>query len=148
MIPVKVNYNHFTLYKASSLNHEIIWSKRVYLAFFFFDAANFYNEVTVPACPNSEKWCHLLLLKGVDENWSLFFLHTNHVQWVQTQLLQLILKSWHNPINKMDLQRDRNCSYWKAKKQTTTVSVKMVGTLWGLPCPLNVGVQDLVTKPR
>ena len=27
-----------------------------------------------------------------------------------------------------------------------TVSVKMVGTL-GSPCPLNVGVQDLVTEP-
>ena len=27
--PVKVNYNYFTLYKASSLNLKIIWSKRV-----------------------------------------------------------------------------------------------------------------------
>ena len=30
---------------------------------------------------------------------------------IQNQLLQLILKSWQKPINKMDLQRDRNCSY-------------------------------------
>ena len=29
VIPVKVNYNYFTLYKASSLNLKIIWSKRV-----------------------------------------------------------------------------------------------------------------------
>ena len=34
MIPVKVNYNYFTLYKASSLNLKIIWSKRV--SFFVF----------------------------------------------------------------------------------------------------------------
>ena len=35
----------------------------------------------------------------------------------ENKLLQLILKSWQ--INKMDLQRDRdkNCSYWKAKKK-------------------------------
>ena len=34
VIPVKVNYNYFTLYKASSLNLKIIWSKRV--SFFVF----------------------------------------------------------------------------------------------------------------
>ena len=34
VIPVKVNYNCFTLYKASSLNLKIIWSKRV--SFFVF----------------------------------------------------------------------------------------------------------------
>ena len=34
VIPVKANYNYFTLYKASSLNLEISWSKRV--SFYFF----------------------------------------------------------------------------------------------------------------
>ena len=65
----------------------------------------------------SEKWCHLLLLKWVDENWSLFFYVEIMSSDIQNQLLQLFLKSWHKPINKMDLQRDRNCSYWKGKKQ-------------------------------
>ena len=36
---------------------------------------------------------------------------------IQNQLLQLILKSWHKPINKMNLQRDKNYSYWKGKKK-------------------------------
>ena len=41
----------------------------------FFGAANLYDEVTVRGCPYSEKWCYLLLLKWVDENWSLFFIY-------------------------------------------------------------------------
>ena len=51
-----------------------------------------------------------------------FFFNTNHVQWVQNQLLQLIGKSWHKPINKMDLQRDKNWSYWKEKKATSLMT--------------------------
>ena len=34
VIPIKVNYNYFTLYKASSLNRKIFWSKKV--SFFVF----------------------------------------------------------------------------------------------------------------
>ena len=74
MIPVKVNYNHFTVYKAWSLNLKIIWKKRSAFSSFF-GAANLYDEVTVRGCPYSEKCCHLRLLKWVDENWSLFFIY-------------------------------------------------------------------------
>ena len=73
MIPVKVNYNHFTVYRVSSLNLKIIWKKGSAFSSFF-GAANLYDEVTVRGCPYSEKWCHLRLLKWVNENWSLFFI--------------------------------------------------------------------------
>ena len=36
---------------------------------------------------------------------------------IQNQLLQLILKSWHKPINKMELQKDRIAL--TEKKKTT-----------------------------
>ena len=45
---------------------------------------------------------------------ALFYIQ-NMSSDIQNQLLQLILKSWHKPINKIDLQRDTNCSYWKEK---------------------------------
>ena len=117
VIPIKVNYDNLTLYEASSLNLKIIWSKGV--SFFVFlrshkfirrsHGSSLFVKVTSDAM-----YFYLLLLNWVDENWSLF-LYTNMSSVIQNQLLQLILKSWHKPINKMDLQRDRNCSYWKEK---------------------------------
>ena len=44
----------------------------------------------------------------------------------QNQILQLILKSWQKPINKMDLQRDRNCS--TEKKKTTSLITNSLQT--------------------
>ena len=43
---------------------------------------------------------------------------SNHVQWQQNQLLQVILKSLHKPINKMDLQRKIRIAL--TQKKTTT----------------------------
>ena len=36
---------------------------------------------------------------------------------IQNQLLQLILKSWHKPINNMDLQREIGIALTEKKKQ-------------------------------
>ena len=114
VIPVKVNYNYFTLHKASSLNLKIIWSKRV--SFFVFLRSHTFirrsHGSRLSVIVRSDAICFYWNERmKIDRS----FLYTNHVQWVQNQLLQLILKSWHKPINKMDLQRDRNCSYWKEK---------------------------------
>ena len=47
----KSNYcNYFILYKASNLNLEIIWSKRLALPSFF-SAAYLFDKVTVHGCP-------------------------------------------------------------------------------------------------
>ena len=55
---------------------------------------------------------------------------------IQNQLLQLILKSWHKPINKMDLQRDRNCSYWK-EKSTSLITNSLQTTKLKTVMPLS-----------
>ena len=44
----------------------------------------------------------------------------------QNQLLQLILKSRHKAINKMDLKRDRNYSYWKLNNSQQTTELKLI----------------------
>ena len=120
VIPVKVNYNYFILYKASSLNLKIIWSKRV--SFFVF-----------PRCRTLIRRSHgsrlfIIVRSGAIcfywNEWMKIdcsFWYTNHVQWHTNHVKEkvkstidsfLILTSWHKPINKMDLQRDRNWSYW------------------------------------
>ena len=71
MISIKVNYNYFTLYKNSSLNLKIIWSKRELSVFVFFRCRIQRFEVV----GYSEKWFHFLLLKCMDENWSLFLIY-------------------------------------------------------------------------
>ena len=102
---VKVNYNYFTLYKASSLNLKIIWSKRVSF-FVFFRSHKFIRR------SHGSRLSVIVRSDAICFYWNEWmkidrrFLYTNHVQ------CQQILKSWHKPINKMDLQRDRNCSCW------------------------------------
>ena len=51
----------------------------------------------------SEKWFHLLFIE-ISE-WKLIALFYVQIMSsdMQNQLLQLILKSWYKPINKMDL---------------------------------------------
>ena len=71
VISIKVNYNYFTLYKNSSLNLKIIWSKRELSVFVFFRCRIQRFEVV----GYSEKWFHLLLLKCMDENWSVFLIY-------------------------------------------------------------------------
>ena len=111
---IKVNYNYFIPCKASSLNLKIIWSKR--LAFLsFFGAANLYDEVKIWDC--ALQW-EVMPFSFIEmSGWKLIALCYIQIMSsdIQNQLLQLILKSWHKPINKMNLQRDRNCSYWKEK---------------------------------
>ena len=53
--------------------------------------------------------------------------YTIHVQWqtnhVKEEVKSTIIAgsdSRHKPINKMDLQRDRNCSYWKENNNLIT----------------------------
>ena len=46
------------------------------------------------------------------------FKHTNHVKEKENQLLLLILKLWHKPINKMDLKRETRITL--TEKKTTT----------------------------
>ena len=74
MIPLKVNYNYFTLYKASSLNLHIWW-KRVR----FFCLSSVLHIYTTKSrfevVRYGEKWFHLLLLKRMNENWSLFLIY-------------------------------------------------------------------------
>ena len=112
-----INYNYFTVYKSSSLNLKIVWSKRV--SFFAFlrcrkfirrshgSSLFVYWEVMPFAFIKMSGWKLI----------ALFYIQIMSSD-IQNQLLQLILKSWHNckPINKMDLQRDRNCSYWKESR--------------------------------
>ena len=101
MILGKVNYNYFRLYKASSLNLKMIWSRRV--SFFVFLRCRIFMG---QSHGYSEKWFHLLLLIWMDENWSLFLIYKSCPEKV-THLLQLILnKSRHKPLNTMDLQRE------------------------------------------
>ena len=61
VIPLKINY---TPYSASSLNLKIIWFS---LVLQIFTTKSWFEVVRY-----SEKWCNLLLLKWVNENWSLF----------------------------------------------------------------------------
>ena len=49
VILVKVNYNYFTLYKASSLNLKKLILRLAFLS--FFGAAYLCDEVTVRGCP-------------------------------------------------------------------------------------------------
>ena len=79
--------------KASSLNLKIIWSKRVSF-FVFLRCAYLYFEVTVRGCCCSEKKFHLLSLKWMVENWSLF----------------LIYKS--RPVTCKSSQRERKINYY------------------------------------
>ena len=101
MILGKVNYNYFSLYKASSLNLKMIWSRRV--SFFVFLRCRIFIG---QSHGYSEKWFHLLLLIWMDENWSLFLIYKSCPEKV-IHLLELILnKSRHKPLNTMDLQRE------------------------------------------
>ena len=72
VIPEKVNHNYFTLYKASSLNLKIIWSKKCLAFSSFCGAAYCTTKSRFEVVRYSEKWFHLILLKRMDENWSLF----------------------------------------------------------------------------
>ena len=78
--PVKVNYNYFTLYKASSLNLKIIWSKRV--SFFVFLRCRIFirrsHGSRLSAIVRSDSIC--FYWNGwmkIDRS----FWYTNHVQW-------------------------------------------------------------------
>ena len=80
VIPVKVNYNYFTLYKASSLNLKIIWSKRVSF-FVFLRCCKFIRRshgsmlsVVVGSDAICFYWNEWM---KIDRS----FLYTNHVQW-------------------------------------------------------------------
>ena len=80
VIPVKVNYNYFTLYKASSLNLKIIWSKRVRF-FDFLRCCIFIRRIhgsRLSAIVRSDAIC--FYWNGwmkIDRS----FWCTNHVQW-------------------------------------------------------------------
>ena len=56
----------------------------------------------------SAKCCHLLLLKWVDDKLIALF----DVKVMSSDIKMMSKrKEWHKPINKMNLPRDRNCSY-------------------------------------
>ena len=61
MIPVKVNYNYFTLYKASIRLSSV---PHIYTTKSWFEVVRY-----------DEKWFHFLLLKWMDENWSFFLIY-------------------------------------------------------------------------
>ena len=53
-------------------------------------------------------------------------IHCNHVKEKvkSTITADSWHKSWHKLIDKMDLQRDKNCSYWKEKKKQLNNSLQ------------------------
>ena len=80
VIPIKVNYNYFTLYKASSLNRKIFWSKKV--SFFVFVRCRIFIRQShgsrLSAIVKSDCICFYW------HRWmkvSRSFWYTNHVPW-------------------------------------------------------------------
>ena len=73
MIPVKVNHNYFTLYKASSLNLKTIWWKRV--TFFVFLRCRIFKPRS-----HGSRFPFAFIEMNV---WKLMgsFWYTYHVQW-------------------------------------------------------------------
>ena len=95
VIPLKVNYNYFTLYKASSLNVKIIWSKRVsffvFLRFHIFTRRSHGSRLS--AIVRSDSIC--FYWNGwmeIDRSFS----YTNHVQWHTNHVKEKVLNyySW------------------------------------------------------
>ena len=80
VIPVKVNYNYFTLYKASSLNLKIIWSKRV--SFFVFLRCGIFIRRS-----HGSMLFAMVISDSICFYWNGWmkidrsFWYTNHVQW-------------------------------------------------------------------
>ena len=94
MIPVKVNFKYFTLYKASSLNLKIIWSKRV--SFFVF-----------PRCRKLIRRSHGSRLFVIVRSDAICFYWN---EWMKNWLLFLIYKSC--PVTYKSCQRESKINYY------------------------------------
>jgi len=95
--PVKVNYNYFTLYKASSLNLKIIWSKRV--SFLVFLRCRIFMQRS-----HSSRLSAIVRSDSICFYWNGWmkidhsFWYTSHVQWhtnhVKEKLKSTVTNSW------------------------------------------------------
>ena len=85
---IKVNFNYFTLYKASSLNLKIIWSKRV--SFFVFLRSHTFIRRS-----HGSRLSVIVRSDTIYFYWNEWmkidrsFLYTNHVQW-HTKLTRVV----------------------------------------------------------
>ena len=85
---IKVNFNYFTLYKASSLNLKIIWSKRV--SFFVFLRSHTFIRRS-----HGSRLSVIVRSDAIYFYWNEWmkidrsFLYTNHVQW-HTKLTRVV----------------------------------------------------------
>ena len=127
MIPVKVNYNYFTLYKASSLNHKITWSKRVGFQVFL-RCRIFLRRIhgsRLSAIVRSDSIC--FYWNGWMKNWLLLLMYKscpviykscqreskiNHYSWFLSRETSRLIKRI--------AKRETNCSYWKENNNLIT----------------------------
>ena len=126
MIPVKVNYNYFTLYKASSLNLKIIWSRRVSYSFFVFLRCRKFirrshsSRLSVIVTSDAIR----LLLKWVDKNWSLIFIYKscavtyriNYYSWFLSRGTSRLIKWIYNERYELLYLLKRNNNLITARK--------------------------------
>ena len=125
VIPAKVNYNYFTLYKASNLNLKIIWSKRV--SFFVFLWCRIFMRRShgsrLSAIVRSDSIC--FYWKWMDQNWSLILIYKScPVTYKLSQRESTInYYSWFlSRGTSLDgfKKRDTNRSYWTENNNLIT----------------------------